>query len=179
MTNICSWGTCFTIVPVLVCATKIMTLWHLSHHSIICKNNTMEKEFLVQMRRSSKCGSIKIYEIFNLNLGSCADPWLTVSCILLDKSDLLILSAKLISQKKAKNPEIKFNSQQIVYYCLSLNTKNQGQRELELGPSPMSDSDMSNMLKKARNTFEENKSYPQPLSDMNASTKRGRLETQC
>ena len=139
----------------------------------------MEKEFLAQMRRSSKCGSIKIYEIFNLNLGSCADPWLTVSCILLDKSDLLILSAKLISQKKAKNPEIKFNSQQIVYYCLSLNTKNQGQRELELGPSPMSDSDMINMLKKARNTFEENKSYPQPLSDMNASTKRDRLETQC
>ena len=35
---------------------------------------TMDTEFLVQMRQSNKCGSIRNDEIFNLHLGSDAGP---------------------------------------------------------------------------------------------------------
>ena len=41
---------------------------------IIQNNNTMDTEFLVQMRQSNKCGSVKNDEIFNLHLGSGAGP---------------------------------------------------------------------------------------------------------
>ena len=37
---------------------------------IIDNNNTMDTEFLVQMRQSNKCGSVRNDEIFNLHLGS-------------------------------------------------------------------------------------------------------------
>ena len=33
-------------------------------------NNIMDTEFLVQMRQSDKCGSVRNDEIFNLHLGS-------------------------------------------------------------------------------------------------------------
>ena len=52
-----------------------------------------------------------------------------------------------INQKKAKNPEMRFNSQQIVLYCLSLHTQNPGLREVDLEPSPKRGSDKINMLK--------------------------------
>ena len=34
----------------------------------ICKNNTMNIEFLVQMRQYDKCGSVRNDDIFNLHL---------------------------------------------------------------------------------------------------------------
>ena len=34
----------------------------------------MDTEFLVQMRQSGKCGSVRNGEIFNLHLGSGAGP---------------------------------------------------------------------------------------------------------
>ena len=37
-------------------------------------NNTMDTEFLVQMRQSNKCGIVRNDEIFNLHLGSSAGP---------------------------------------------------------------------------------------------------------
>ena len=37
---------------------------------IIHINNIMDTEFLVQMRQSNKCGSVRNDEIFNLHLGS-------------------------------------------------------------------------------------------------------------
>ena len=43
---------------------------HLSHSSSICNNNTMGIEFLVQLRQSNKCESLRNDEIFNLHLGS-------------------------------------------------------------------------------------------------------------
>ena len=52
-----------------------------------------------------------------------------------------------INQKKAKNPEMRFNSQQIVSYCLGLRTQNPGLREVDLEPSPKRGSDKINMLK--------------------------------
>ena len=53
---------------------------------------------------------------------------------------LLIPSAQTIDQKKANNPEMRFNSQQIVSYCLGLRTQNPELREvdLELSPHPVS-----------------------------------------
>ena len=47
---------------------------------------------------------------------------------------LLIPSAQTINQKKAKNPEIRFNSQQIISNCLGLQTQNPGLREIDLEP---------------------------------------------
>ena len=41
---------------------------------IIHNNNTMDTEFLIQMRQPNKCGSVRNDEIFNLNLGSGAGP---------------------------------------------------------------------------------------------------------
>ena len=71
----------------------------------------------------------------------------------------LISSAQTINQKKAKNPEIRFNSQPIASYCLGLRTQNPGLREVDLEPSPKTGSDKINMLKKVRETAAENKSY--------------------
>ena len=47
---------------------------HPSHSPIIYNNNTMDTEFLVQMRQSNKCESVRKDEIFNLHLGSGAGP---------------------------------------------------------------------------------------------------------
>ena len=60
---------------------------------------------------------------------------------------LLIPYAQTINQKKAKKPEMRFNSQQIVSYCLGLRTQNPGLREVGLEPSPKRGSDKINMLK--------------------------------
>ena len=58
----------------------------LSHPHTIHNNNTMDTQFLVQMRQSNKCGSIRNNEIFNLHLGSdsCIKNW-TVLLVVLKK----------------------------------------------------------------------------------------------
>ena len=43
---------------------------HLSHPPIIQHNNTMDTEFLVQMRQSNKYGSVRNDETFDLHLAS-------------------------------------------------------------------------------------------------------------
>ena len=60
---------------------------------------------------------------------------------------LLIPSAQTINHKKAKNPEMRFNSQQIESYCLGLRTQNPRLREVDLVPSPKRGSDKIKMLK--------------------------------
>ena len=52
-----------------------------------------------------------------------------------------------INQKKAKNPEIRFNSQQIVSHCLGLHTQNPGLREGDSELSLKRGSEKINMLK--------------------------------
>ena len=47
---------------------------YLSHPPIIHNNNTIDTEFMVEMRESNKCGSVMNDEIFNLHLGSGAGP---------------------------------------------------------------------------------------------------------
>ena len=60
----------------------------LSHAAIIYNNNTMDKEFVVQMRQSNKCGSVRNDEIFNLHLGSGAGPWVSIPYLLQDTSHI-------------------------------------------------------------------------------------------
>ena len=112
---------------------------------IIHNNNTMDTEFLVQMRQSNKRGSVR-NEIFNLHLGSGAGPWISIPCLLQDTSHIFP-STQTINQKKPNNPEMRFNSQQMVSYCLGLCTQNPGLREVDLERSPKKGSDKINMLK--------------------------------
>ena len=67
-----------------------------------------------------------------------------------------------INQNKAINTEMRFNSKQIVSYCLGLRTENPGQGEVDLEPSPKRVSDKINMLKEGTKTAEENKSNRTP-----------------
>ena len=69
------------------------------------------------------------------------------SCKTRHHPDLLIPSAQAINQEKQKDPEMRFNSQQIVPNCLRLHTQNPGLREVDLEPSPKRGSDKINMLK--------------------------------
>ena len=52
---------------------------------------------------------------------------------------------------------MRFNYQQIVSHCLGLPRQNPGLRQVDLEPSPKRGSDKINMLKKGRETTEENK----------------------
>ena len=54
---------------------------------------------------------------------------------------------------------MRFNSQQIISYCLGLRTQKPGLREVDLEHSLKRGSDKINMLKQGRKTAEENKSY--------------------
>ena len=56
------------------------------------------------------------------------------------------VSTQTSNHKKAKNPEIWFNSQQIVSYCLGLRTQNPALKEVDLEPSPKRGSDKINIL---------------------------------
>ena len=49
--------------------------------------------------------------------------------------------------EKTKNPEMTFNFQQIISYCLGLHTQNLALREVHLEPIPKGGSDKINMLK--------------------------------
>ena len=61
--------------------------------------------------------------------------------------NLLIPSVQTNSLKKTKNPEMRFNFQQIVMYCLDLCTQNPGLREVDLERSRKRGSNKINMLK--------------------------------
>ena len=78
---------------------------------------------------------------------------------------LLIPPAQTTNHKKAKNPEIRFNSEQILLYCLGLHTQNPGLREVDLEPSPKRGSDKINMLK-WRKSPEENNSHCTTWTDI-------------
>ena len=110
------------------------------------------------MRQSNKCGSVRNDEVFNLHLGSGAGPWISIPCLLQDTSHIFP-STQTINQKKPNNPEMRFNSQQMVSYCLGLCTQNPGLREVDLEPSPRRGGDKINMLKWGRKNTAENKSY--------------------
>ena len=83
---------------------------HLSHRPIIHNNNILDTEFLVQMRQSNQCGSIRNDEIFNLHLGSGLWALESVSPAFCKTPATLIQSAQTNSQKKIKTTEMRFNS---------------------------------------------------------------------
>ena len=66
------------------------------------------------------------------------------------QAHLLIPSAQPINQKKAENPEMRFNSQQMESYCLGLHTENPGLREVVT---------KSTCLNNEESSTKENKSY--------------------
>ena len=145
-------------------------------------------EFLVQVRQSNICRGLRNDEIFKLTLGIWCGP---LSHYPLPPArhqpHLLISSTQTINQKKAKNPEMRFDSQQIILYCLGLHTQNPGLRAVDLELSPKRSSDKINMLTKGRTTPEENKSNPTAWTyiwipvltevDLEPSAKRGTNRT--
>ena len=105
---------------------------HLTHPPTISNKNTMDAELLIQMRKSDKCGSVRNDDIFNLTLGiSCGPLSQHPLPPTRHQPHLLIPSAETTNQKNTKNPEMRFNSQQIVSYCLGLHTQNPGLREVD------------------------------------------------
>ena len=61
---------------------------HPSHPPTICNNNTMDIEFLVQMRQSDKCGRVTNDDVFNLHLGSGVGPGVSIPCLLQDTNHI-------------------------------------------------------------------------------------------
>ena len=103
-------------------------------------------------------------------------------------SNMYIIFDRKKKKRKEKNPEMTFNSQQIVLYCLGLCTQNPGlilgTQLLEL--SPKRGSDQINMLKQGTKT--KNKSYSAAWThiwisalrvvDLESSVKRGTNKTE-
>ena len=86
---------------------------------IIHNNNTMDTEFMVQMRQSNKCGSIRNDEIFNLHLGSGAGPWVSIPCLLQDTSHIYWFHPpKQLTRKKQRTQ--KWDSTPNKSYCTAL-----------------------------------------------------------
>ena len=75
---------------------------------------------------------------------------------------LLIPSTQTFNQKKPTNPEMRFNSQKIILYCLGLRTQNPGLREVGLEPSPKGGSDKINILKQDRKAQKKTSCFVQP-----------------
>ena len=86
---------------------------------IIHNNNTMDTEFLVQMRECNKCGSIRNDEIFNLHLGSGVGPWVSIPCLLQDTSHIYWFHRpKQLTRKKQRTR--KWDSTPNKSYCTAL-----------------------------------------------------------
>ena len=123
----------------------------------------MGMAFLVQIRQSNKCGSVRNDEIIKLTLGIWCGP-LTQHPLppARHQPHLLIPSAQTINQEKTNNPEMRSTFQQIVSYCLGLHTQNPGLREVDLEPSPKRGSDKINMQNLGRNTQKKASRIVQP-----------------
>ena len=121
----------YEIIPT-PCPPTHTLIWinhpHLSHPPIIHNNNTMDTEFLVQMRQSNKCGSVRNDEIFNLHLGSGAGPSVSISCLLQDTSHINWSDPpKILTRKKQRTHKWDSTPNK------EENQHNPGQREVDLG----------------------------------------------
>ena len=88
----------------------------------------MHMTFLVKMRQSNKCVSVKNDEIINLHSGSGVSPWISIPCLLQETSHIYWFYAQ-----KATHTE-------------------HWVREVDLESTPNRGSDKINMLKQGRNT---------------------------
>ena len=88
---------------------------HLSRLPIIHNNNTMGTEFLVHIRQSNKCGSVRNGEIFTLGIW-CRPLRQHPLPPARHEPHLLIASAQTINQKKKKEPrnQIQLSTNRIV-----------------------------------------------------------------
>ena len=115
---------------------------------IICNNNTMNMVFLVQMRQSNKCKSVRNDEIINLHLGSGAAPWVCMPCLLQDTRHIYWFHPpKQSTRKKQRIQKLDLTFKQIISYCLSLCTQNSRLRAVDFEPSPKRGSDKIKVLK--------------------------------
>ena len=78
---------------------------HLSHFPIIHNNNKMDKEFLVQMIQSDKCGSVWNHEILNLHMGYGLGPSVSIYCVLQDTSHIYWLDPSKQSTRKKERTQ--------------------------------------------------------------------------
>ena len=120
---------------------------YLIHSPIISYTYIMGIELLVQMRQSNKCGNVKNDEILNLHLGSGVGPWVSIPCLLQDPSLIYWFHLPKELTRKAKNPEMQLNFQQIILYCLGLCIQNPGLSNVGLKPSLKRRNDVISMLK--------------------------------
>ena len=120
---------------------------YLIHPIIISYTYIMGKKLLVQMRQSNKCGNVKNDEIPNLHLGSGVGPWVSIPCLLQDPSLIYWFHPPKELTRKAKNPEMQLNFQQIILYCLGLCIQNPGLSNVGLKPSLKRRNDVISMLK--------------------------------
>ena len=76
--------------------------------------------YLVQMKQSNKCGSVRNDKIptYPCNLVQAIESAFPAPAR--HHPHLLISSAQTINQEKSKSPEMRFTSQQIELYCLGL-----------------------------------------------------------
>ena len=67
-------------------------------------NNTMGIEFLVQIRQSNKCWSVRDDEIFNLHLESGVGPQVSIPCLLQGTSHICWFHLPKQFTRKNKEP---------------------------------------------------------------------------
>ena len=109
--------------------------------------------FLVKMRQSNKCVSVKTDEIINLHSGSDVSPWISIPCLLQETSHIYWFYAqKQSTMKKTKNSEMRYNFQKMVLHATLATYTERWVREVDLESSPNRGSDKINMLKQGRNT---------------------------
>ena len=122
---------------------------HQSHPTIIYNNNTMDTECCSVRKDENSTYTWDLVRALEwASSASCKTPATFIDSIRPNKQT-----------EKTKNPEMRFNFQQIVSYCLGLRTQNQGLREVDVEPSPKCGSEKINMLKQGRKTAEEKKLY--------------------
>ena len=88
-----------------------LTTPHLSHPCILCNNIPMDMTFLVQVRQSNKCGSVRNDEIISLHLGSGLAPWVSIPCLLQDTSQIYWFHPpKQLTRKKQRTQKWDWNN---------------------------------------------------------------------
>ena len=70
----------------------------------------MDMAFLVQMRHSNKCGSVRNDEIINLHVGSGAGPRVSIPCSCKTPATFIDSIGTNNQPGKKQNPEMRSNS---------------------------------------------------------------------
>ena len=115
----------------------------------------MDMTYLVQMRQSNKCGSVRNDKIptYPCNLVQALESASPASCKTPSTFTNSICSSTRKNQRVQKwDSALNKSNCTVLAYCLGPPTQNLGLRELDLKPSHKKNSDTINMLKQGRNT---------------------------